>query len=153
MDTNKENYIIVEIIPTTRSRYTGDIAQISALKLNGLTLIDRFDYRLNPDKINIPDICRITSYDKEAFNYLETTNEILDKFIKWSDNYTVLILDNDYTNEYLSDIPNKKTSICEVLGIEYSDNLIDILIQKYNLTPSNYIVDLLYESIISLEKK
>lgn len=153
MDTNKDNYIIVEIIPTTRSKYTGDIAQISALKLNGLNLIDRFDYRLNPDKINIPDILRITSYDKESFQYLETTNDLLNEFIKWSNNYQILILDNDYTNDYLSDVPNKKTSICEILDIEYSDNLIDILIEKYHLEPSNYIVDLLYESIINSEKK
>ena len=43
---NKE-YVIVEIIPSSISPLTGDILQISALKLKGLNLIDRFDYRVN----------------------------------------------------------------------------------------------------------
>ncbi len=153
MDINKEKYIIVEIIPTTRSKYTGEIAQISALKLEGLKLIDRFDFRLNPEKVTIPDIMRITSYDLDSFKYLETSQELLNQFYKWTEDYQILILDNDYTNDYLSDLPNKKISICKILDMEYKDDIIETLIEKYHLEPSNYIVDLLYESLIKLEKK
>ena len=32
--------------------------------------------------------------------------------------------------------------------MEYNDNIIDEIIKKYNLEPSNYIVDLLYEALI-----
>ena len=46
MDFNKDKYIIVEIIPTRSNSKDGFIAQISALKLEGLKLIDRFDYRV-----------------------------------------------------------------------------------------------------------
>ena len=51
---NGKKYIILEIIPT--KVLGGDIAQLSALKLEGLELKDRFDYRLCEEKINIPDI-------------------------------------------------------------------------------------------------
>ena len=63
---NKE-YIIVEIIPTSPNPEKGDIAQLSALKLNGLTLVDRFDYRLNEDNINNIYIKEMINYDKENF--------------------------------------------------------------------------------------
>lgn len=36
MDLNKERYIILEIIPTKVSG--GDVAQLSALKINGIKL-------------------------------------------------------------------------------------------------------------------
>ena len=51
MDLNKERYIILEIIPTKVSG--GDVAQLSALKINGIKLEDRFDYRLDKNKIRI----------------------------------------------------------------------------------------------------
>ena len=50
---DEKKYIILEIIPTAVDPKKGEIAQLSALKLNGLNLIDRFDYRLNDDKIKI----------------------------------------------------------------------------------------------------
>ena len=71
---NKE-YIIVEIIPTSPNPKTGDIAQLSALKLKGLNLIDRFDLRLNDDKINNIYIKEMINYDKENFLYKDTTQE------------------------------------------------------------------------------
>lgn len=148
MNVKKEKYIIIEIIPTTRSKYSGEIAQISALKLDGLVLKDRFDYRLNEDKILIPDILRIVSYDKEKFNYLDSTNELLTKFQLWSEDLPILILDNDYTNDYLSELKNKRISITDILKIDYSNDVIEKLIALYKLEPSNYIVDLLYESIL-----
>ena len=43
MNVQKDKYIIVEIIPTNSNPEHGFIAQISALKLEGIRLIDRFD--------------------------------------------------------------------------------------------------------------
>ena len=63
---NKE-YIIVEIIPTSPNPEKGDIAQLSALKFNGLTLVDRFDYRLDEDKVDNIYIKEMINYDKENF--------------------------------------------------------------------------------------
>jgi F0F1-type ATP synthase beta subunit len=52
MDFNKDKYIIVEIIPTRSNSKDGFIAQISALKLEGLKLLDRFDYRVKDELID-----------------------------------------------------------------------------------------------------
>ena len=46
MNLQKDKYIIVEVIPTHSDSNKGFIAQISALKLEGIKLIDRFDYRV-----------------------------------------------------------------------------------------------------------
>ncbi len=59
-------YVILEIIPSTSKRETGNILQIQALKLNELKLIDRFDYRLDIP-LNNPDLLNILSYDKDKF--------------------------------------------------------------------------------------
>ena len=40
-------YIIVELIPTATDPSRGDIIQLSALKIDNLNLVDRFDYRIN----------------------------------------------------------------------------------------------------------
>ena len=149
MINNSEKYIIIEIIPTTSKRETGDIAQISALKLNDLSLLDRFDYRINKDKIINPSILEIISYDDDLFTYLNSTDELIEEFKNWSEDLPILILDNDYTKDYLKDLNNKKISISKYLNKEYTDNFIDELIEEYNLEPSNYIVDLLYESLIN----
>ena len=143
-----KKYIIVEIIPTNPNPNIGGIVQISALKLKGLKLIDRFDYRLNLNKILTPDLIRILDYDIDKFNYLESGKDILDKFISWSENINLLIIDNEYTKDYLKDISNKKESIFKYLGLKYNDDIIEKIIEKYNLQPSNYIVDLLYEALI-----
>ena len=94
-------YIIVEIIPTSSKKSTGDIVQLSALKINDLNLIDRFDYRLNEDKITIPDLLKIISYDKESFKYVDSSDIILSDFKKWIEDYKLLIIDNPYTLSYL----------------------------------------------------
>ena len=46
MDLQKDEYIIVEVIPTHSDSEKGIIAQISALKLKGIKLKERFDYRV-----------------------------------------------------------------------------------------------------------
>ena len=51
MNVQKDKYIIVEIIPTHSNPEHGFIAQISALKLEGIRLMDRFDYRVSNNLI------------------------------------------------------------------------------------------------------
>ncbi len=144
MDGKK--YIILEIIPTKIK--DGDIAQLSALKINGLTLEDRFDYRLSEEKIKIKDIIDIISYDSDNFKYVKRTSTIIRKFKKWIDDYDLLIIDNLYTENYLEGISNKKESVFKYLNMEFSDDVIEKVMAKYNLIPSEHIVDLLYEAII-----
>ncbi len=140
-------YIIVELIPTTSKKETGDIIQLSALKIDNLSLIDRFDYRLNEDKIYFKKLLELIDYDKELFVYKNTTDEILSDFKEWCENYKILIIDNEYTRSYLKEFENKE-SIFDHLNMKYNDNIIDEIIEKYNLENSNYIVDLLYEALI-----
>lgn len=140
-------YIIVELIPTTSKKETGDIIQLSALKIDNLNLIDRFDYRLNEDKIYFKKLLELIDYDKESFIYKDTTEEILHDFKNWCESYKILIIDNEYTKSYLKEFENKE-SIFKYLNMEYNDNIIDEIIKKYRLENSNYIVDLLYEALI-----
>lgn len=146
MNLKNDKYIIMELIPTKVDG--GDIIEFSALKLEGLNLIERFNYRLNPDKILIEDFKKIVDYDISKFNYVETTEDIIEEFKKWNDNLPLLIIDNSYTNNYLKDLNNKKESIFKYLDCEYHDMIIEELMTKYNIEPTNYIVDVLYECLI-----
>lgn len=148
MKIKKEKYIILEIIPTAIHPSKGDIVQLSALKLEGLQLLDRFDYRLREDLIAIPDIKEMVNYDKSSFTYKNSTKEILNAFKDWIEDLPLLIIDNLYTENFLETIPNKKESVFKYLDKKYHDNIIEELIKEYELEPSNYIVDLLYESLI-----
>lgn len=148
MKIKKEKYIILEIIPTAIHPSKGDIVQLSALKLEGLQLLDRFDYRLREDLIAIPDIKEMVNYDKSSFTYKNSTKEILNEFKEWIEDLPLLIIDNLYTENFLESIPNKKESVFKYLDKKYHDNIIEELIKEYELEPSNYIVDLLYESLI-----
>ena len=148
MNLEKDNYIILEVIPTALTKDKGDLIQLSAIKANGLKIVDRFDYRLNEDKIWIKDFLKMIDYDKNAFTYKDSTEEILNDFKEWVEDYPLLILDNVYTKNFIEDIPNKKESILTYLDKEYNDNIINELIEEFELEPSNYIVDLLFESLI-----
>ncbi len=148
-----KEFIILEIIPTHSKKELGKIIQLQALKIKDMNLIDRFDYRLNEDKISNKDLVNLISYDKDYFKYVNDDKKILKEFSKWSKKLPLLILDNSYTNDYLSGLKNKKESICNYLDTEYSDDLIGELIKKYKLEPSNHIVDLLYESMIMHDNK
>ena len=141
-------YVIVEIIPEAISPEKGNLVQISALKIEDLKLVDRFDYRICEEKIHNQDIKDLVSYDKESFTYLNSTNELLAEFEKWCSDFPILILDNLYTNKFLASIPNDKKSIASLFKMDYNDDLIEQIIKKYKLEPSNYIVDLLYEALI-----
>lgn len=141
-----KKYIILEIIPTKVS--DGEIVQLSALKLNGLLLESRFDYRLDESKINNIDLLNMIQYDKEMFIYVDTSREIIMRFKEWIGDYDLLIIDNLYTENYLKNIKNKKESIFKYLNMVYSEDIIEKIIDKYNLEPSDHIVDLLYEALI-----
>ena len=71
----------------------------------------------------------------------------MNKFIKFIEDYDLIIIPNDYTKEYLSNIKNNKISISDKLGIDYSELLIDDIINKYNLEYSNDIVGILNDAI------
>lgn len=148
MDLKKEKYVILEIIPTAIDPKKGDVAQLSALKIDGIKLVDRFDYRLDKGKINIPDILRMLDYDNESFKYVKTTKTLMKNFKKFIEDLPLLIIDNTYTRNYLEDIDNKKESVFKYLGLEVTDDVFDKLMNKYGLEPSYYLVDLLYEALI-----
>lgn len=141
-------YIILEIIPTSTNPQKGDIIQLSALKIDTLKIIDRFDYRLNENKIAFKKMLDLVDYDKDKFIYKNDSIEIINDFKKWIDDYPLLIIDNNYTENYLSEIPNQKESVFNKLNLSYHDEIIERIIEKYQLEPSNYIVDLLYEALL-----
>ncbi len=148
LDLKNEKYVILEIIPTALDPKKGDIAQLSALKIDGTRLLDRFDYRLDKGKVKIPDILKMTNYDNDSFKYVKTTKTILKNFKKFIGDLPLLIIDNDYTRSYLSDFDNEIYSVFSFLNLSVSDDVFDRLMNKYELEPSNYLVDLLYEALI-----
>ena len=175
MDLKKEKYVILEIIPTAVDPKKGDVAQLSALKIDGIKLVDRFDYRLDKGKINIPDILKMLDYDNESFKYVKTTKTLMKNFKKFIEDLPLLIIDNTYTRNHwinwnpfsikypqpikykivlsfekpvVSISKNKKESVFKYLGLEVTDDVFDKLMNKYGLEPSCYLVDLLYEALI-----
>ena len=151
MNIKKDKYIILEIIPTAIHPSKGEIIQLSAIKLKGLNLIDRFDYRLKEEKIPLEDFKKMISFDPESFTYVDKGKDILDEFKKWSEELPLLIIDNRYTNNFLEELPNKKESVSKHLNMdydEYQDDFIERLIKKYDIEPTDYIVDIIYESLI-----
>jgi len=143
-----KKYVVLELIPSSSNAKSGTIIQLQALKLDGIKLIERFDYRLDEDLIKNNDLKNLVSYDKEIFCYVNDTNVILKEFKKWIGKLPLLIIDNNYTLDYLSEIKNKKESVFKYLDLSISNDVFDKLITKYELEPSNHIVDLLYEAII-----
>ncbi len=143
-----KEYIILEIIPTTSKKETGKIIQIQALKLNNLKLLDRLDIRLDESNITNPDLLAMISYDKENFTYFQDEEKLLETFKNFISDLPLLIIDNEYTKDYLKDFTNLKESIFKYLNLELTDDVFTNLIKKYNLEPSNNLVDLLYEGLI-----
>ena len=148
MDLQKDKYVIVELIPTRSNAKEGIIAQISALKLNGIKLEDRFDYRVEDKLIDNEDVLRLIKYDKNMFTYVNNKYFMIEKFKHWVKDYPILVIEETYTLDYLKDIKNKKERIFKYLNLEYGLDVFDRLMIKYKLQPSNHLVDLLYEAII-----
>ena len=147
-----KEYVIVEIIPNHSNSKIGFIVQLQALKIKDNKIIDRLDLRVNENLINNKDLLNMISYDKEMFTYLEDKDSILNEFKKFIENDKLLIIDNFYTIDYLKDINNTKESVFKYLNLEYSSDVIDKVINKYQLEPSNHLVDLLFEALIFEEK-
>ena len=143
-----KEYIILELIPTTSKKETGKIIQIQALKLNNLKLLDRLDIRLDESNITNPDLLAMISYDKENFTYFQDEEKLLETFKNFISDLPLLIIDNEYTKDYLKDFTNQKESIFKYLNLELTDDVFSNLINKYHLEPSNNLVDLLYEGLI-----
>ena len=148
MDLQKDKYIIVEIIPTHSNSEKGLIAQISALKLEGIKLKDRFDYRVTNKYIENQDIKDMISYDKKMFNYVNNPVFIKEKFKQWSKEYPLLLIEESYTKDYLKDLKNKKELVYPYLNLDYTLDIFERIKKKYSLQPSNHLVDLIYEAII-----
>lgn len=148
MNLKKERFIIMELIPTSLNPERGEIVQLSALKINGMQLEDRFDYRLNEELIPYKSFLELINYDKDMFKYLDSKEEILNEFKKWIGDIPILIMDNIYTINYLKDITNKTESIFNYLNIDNNDDVIERLMDKYHIEPTNHVVDILYESLI-----
>lgn len=148
MNIEKDKYIILEIIPSHSDSNKGIVLQIQALKLEGLELLDRFDYRVNEELIENKDILDMLSYDKDSFIYIDNPVEMINKFREFIEDLPLLIINNQYTLDYLKEIENKKESIFKYLNLKISDDVFTILIDKYKLQSSNHLVDLLYEALI-----
>ncbi|MBO5095297.1 MAG: hypothetical protein J6B98_00270 [Bacilli bacterium] len=145
-----DKYVIVEIIPTTRFKNTGDIAQLCAIKCDN-DIISNLNLRLELEKIQVPDILNMVNYDIDKFEYLNTSNKIINKFKKFIKDYKLIIIPNEYTLDYLSDLDNEKISICEILKIKFSDNLINDIVSSYNLNQNDEIVEIMYKAIKNMK--
>lgn len=134
--------ILLELIPSKSK--DGDIIQIEALDIKNNEIIKRLNIRYlakNLDKKLIDMI----SYDKEDHIYLDSTEEMLKALKDFAKDKTIYIMDNTYTKDYLKGF---NTSFIEEFLGEEKDNFLERMIKKYNIEPTNYIVDILYESII-----
>lgn len=148
MNIKKDKYIILELIPTNHKSKDGIIIQLSALKINGLKLEDRFDYRLFDESLPILEMKSIINYDNDNFTYVKNEEEILNSFKTFCDDYTILIMDNIYTKDFLDTFNNNIEYIFDYLNMKYSKNIINEIVDKYNLETSEHIVDLLYEALL-----
>ena len=88
------------------------------------------------------------SYDKKNFTYVKDEVQLIKEFKDFISDLPLLIIDNSYTLDYLGEFNNSKESIFKYLNLEYSLYIFDKIITKYNLEPSNNLVDLLYEALI-----
>lgn len=145
---NNKKIVILELIPTNLKSKNGVIIQLSALKIDSLKLIDRFDYRLTDEALPIIEMKEWINYDNNSFKYVKSDKEILDSFKTFCSDYDLVIIDNGYTKEYLEYLDNNILNILDYLNIEYSDDIIDKIMDKYNIEPTNHIVDILYEAIM-----
>ena len=148
MDLTNDKYVILEIIPTGINKDKGEIVELTALKVDGLKLVDRFNYRLDKDKVPLKEFLEMCNYDDNEFNYLDNTNGILDKFKEFVEDLPLVLIDNTYTMNFLDDFSNEKELVFPYLELEFNDSVIQNMINKYGLEASNYLVDLVFEAII-----
>lgn len=148
IDLQKEKYIIVEVIPTHSDCEQGFIAQISALKLDGIKLEDRFDYRVDDKFIENDYLRELIQYDKKQFTYVNNIYFIIEKFKQWAKDYPLLLLEEEYTKKYLSEMDNHKELVYPYFDLEFDNEIFNKIIDKYQLQHTEHLVDLVYEAII-----
>lgn len=148
MNIKEDKIILLELIPTNYKNNNGIIIQLSALKLNGLKLIERFDYRLKDEYLPLNQLKEMINYDNDQFTYVDSDIIILDKLKEFVEDYNILILDNIYTKDYIAYLNNNIDYVYNYLNLDYSPDIINQIISKYNLSLSNHIVDLLYEALM-----
>lgn len=148
MNIKEDKIILLELIPTNYKNNNGIIIQLSALKLNGLKLIERFDYRLKDEYLPLNQLKEMINYDNDQFTYVDSDIIILDKLKEFVEDYNILILDNLYTKDYIAYLNNNIDYVYNYLNLDYSPDIINQIISKYNLSLSNHIVDLLYEALM-----
>ena len=148
MDIKKDKIIIMELIPTNLKSNNGVVIQLSALKLDGLKLLERFDYRLKEEALPIPEMKDWINYDNESFNYVDSEKEIFENFDKFIEDIPILIIDNEYTKDYIKHYNNEIHDILKFLNYNYTDDVISNIMNKYNIEPTDHIVDILYEALM-----
>lgn len=134
--------ILLELIPSKSK--DGDIIQIEALDIKNNEIINRLNIRYLAKNLD-QKLIDMISYDKEDHIYLDSNEEMLKALKDFANDKTIYILDNSYTKEYLKEF---NTSFVEDFLSEEKENFLERMIKKYNIQPTNYIVDILYESII-----
>ena len=82
MEITKEKFIILELIPTNLKNKNGMIIQLSALKIDCLNLLERFDYRIKDEYLPLEQFKEIIINDY-------TKNLVAEKFIKNTENKDV----------------------------------------------------------------
>ena len=152
MKTLPQEFIILEIIPNHSDSTKGFLVQVQALMIKEKQIVKRLDLRVREDLIDNPDLLRMISYDKELFKYVEK-EDLMKEFLAFIGDKPLLIIDNQYTLDYLKDIKNLQESIFPYLDLEMSNDVFNELITKYQLEPSNHLVDLLYEALIFANNK
>ena len=130
MDLQKDKYIIVEVIPTHSDNEKGFIAQISALKLDGIKLEDRFDYRVDDKFIENDYLRELIQYDKKQFTYVNNIYFIIEKFKQWAKDYPLLLLEEEYTKKYLSEMDNHKELVYPYFDLEFDNEIFNKIIDK-----------------------
>ena len=134
--------ILLELIPSKSK--DGDIIQIEALDIKNNEIINRLNIRYLAESLD-QKLIDMISYDKDDHSYLDSTESMLRALKDFAKDKTIYIMDNSYTKDYLKEF---NTSFIEDFLGEEKDNFLERMIKKYNIQPTNYIVDILYESII-----
>lgn len=134
--------ILLELIPSKNK--DGDIIQIEALDIKNNQVINRLNIRYLAKNLD-QKLIDMISYDKDDHIYLDSIEAMLKALKDFAKDKTIYIMDNGYTKDYLKEF---NTSFIEEFLEEEKDGFLERMIKKYNIKPTNYIVDILYESII-----
>ena len=111
MDIKKDKYIILEIIPTSYKNNNGTIVQLCALKIDGLKLIDRFDYRLTDEALPIKKFKEWFNFDYSSEYVLKTISpEIVIILIILNNTYSLLLAEALKENKLCNNILVKPLS-------------------------------------------